>query len=53
MILEILLITTRINKLKQELVSFYNLNQMGSEWLLTNMDEIISFFEEKHIITHG
>ena len=47
------LLKQRLDILKSELISLYNPNLEGSEWILSEMDEMIHFFEDHNIITKG
>ena len=53
LVLDILLLSRRISVLKDEIISFYNIGAVGSEWLLTSLDSVIQFYDEKEIITAG
>ena len=53
LVVNILLLSKRISSLRKELVSIYNVGEVGSEWLLMNLDPVIQFFHDKNIITSG
>ena len=53
LVVNILLLSKRISSLRNELVSIYNVGEVGSEWLLMNLDPVIQFFHDKNIITSG